>query len=50
MAQPGITAALASATSVEQLKQLTVAMELKLTPEQIARLDVASAEVVAEAA
>jgi aryl-alcohol dehydrogenase-like predicted oxidoreductase len=44
MAQPGITAALASATSVEQLKQLTAALELKLTSEQIARLDEASAE------
>jgi aryl-alcohol dehydrogenase-like predicted oxidoreductase len=44
MAQPGITAALASATSTKQLKQLTAAMELKLTPEQIARLDKASAE------
>jgi len=50
MAQPGITAALASATSVEQLKQLTAAMELKLTAEQIARLDNASADVVAETA
>ena len=46
MAQPGITAALASATSVDQLKQLTAAMHLKLTREQIARLDEASAEVV----
>ena len=44
MAQPGITAALASATSTKQLKQLTAAMELKLTPEQIAQLDEASAE------
>ena len=46
MAQPGITAALASATSVEQLKQLTAAMHLALTPDQIARLDAASAEAV----
>jgi aryl-alcohol dehydrogenase-like predicted oxidoreductase len=46
MAQPGITAALASATSVDQLKQLTAAMDLKLTREQIVRLDEASAEVV----
>ena len=43
MAQPGITAALASATSLEQLAELTAAMELKLTPEQIARLNQASA-------
>ena len=46
MAQPGITAALASATSVEQLKELTAAMHLTLTFDQIARLDLASAEVV----
>lgn len=46
MAQPGITAALASATSVEQLNQLTAAMHLTLTPDQIARLDAASAEAV----
>jgi aryl-alcohol dehydrogenase-like predicted oxidoreductase len=50
MAQPGITAALASATSVEQLKQLTAAMEVNLTPEQVARLNIASADVVAETA
>jgi len=43
MAQPGITAALASATSLEQLKQLTAAMDLKLSPEQIVQLDEASA-------
>ena len=43
MAQPGITAALASATSVDQLTQLTAAMELELTPQQIADLDQASA-------
>src|SRR5438876_142367 len=42
MAQPGITAALASATSDEQLKQLTAAMHFTLTPQQIARLDAAS--------
>jgi len=45
MAQPGIVAALASATNVTQLGELTAAMELTLTPEQIARLDAASAEV-----
>ena len=42
MAQPGITSALASATSVEQLKELAAAMHLELTPEQLARLDEAS--------
>jgi len=42
IAQPGITAALASATSVDQLKELTAAMSLALTPEQIAQLDEAS--------
>ena len=46
VAQPGITAALASATSREQLKDLTAAMEFRLTGDQIARLDEASAEVV----
>ncbi len=45
MAQPGITAALASATSVEQLRELTAAMALKLTDDQLARLDAASAEL-----
>jgi len=45
MAQPGIVAALASATNVAQLGELTAAMELTLTPYQIARLDAASAEV-----
>ena len=46
MAQPGITAALASATSLEQLHELTAAMHLKLTPEQMRRLDEASAEAI----
>jgi aryl-alcohol dehydrogenase-like predicted oxidoreductase len=46
MAQPGITAALASATSLEQLEQLTAALHLMLTPDQAARLDAASAEAV----
>jgi aryl-alcohol dehydrogenase-like predicted oxidoreductase len=45
MAQPGITAALASATNVEQLAELTAAMHLRLTAEQTARLDAASAEL-----
>ena len=46
MAQPAITAPIASATSVGQLNELTAAMDLALTLEQIARLDVASADVV----
>jgi len=49
MAQPGITAALASATSVEQLGELTAAMTLALPSDQLARLDAASAAEVAEA-
>ena len=43
MAQPGITAAIASATSLAQLAELTAALDLTLTPDQIARLDAASA-------
>jgi aryl-alcohol dehydrogenase-like predicted oxidoreductase len=46
MAQPGITAALASATTLEQLEELTAAMHLTLTSDQLARLDSASAEAV----
>jgi aryl-alcohol dehydrogenase-like predicted oxidoreductase len=46
MAQPGITAALASATSLAQLDELTAAMRLSLAPDQIDRLDAASAEAV----
>ena len=42
IAQPGITSTLASATSVEQLKELTAAMHFRLTREQLARLDEAS--------
>ena len=45
MAQPGIVAALASATSVVQLNELTAAMSLTLTPDQFVRLDAVSAEV-----
>jgi aryl-alcohol dehydrogenase-like predicted oxidoreductase len=45
MAQPAVTAPIASATTVDQLKQLTAAMHLTLTLDQIARLDTASAEV-----
>ena len=41
-AQQGITSTLASATSVEQLKQSLAAMHLRLTPEQLALLDEAS--------
>jgi aryl-alcohol dehydrogenase-like predicted oxidoreductase len=43
MAQPAITAPIASATSLEQLRELTAALDLTLTPEQIGRLDAASA-------
>jgi aryl-alcohol dehydrogenase-like predicted oxidoreductase len=43
MAQPGITAPIASATGLEQLRELTAALHLTLTREQIARLDAASA-------
>jgi aryl-alcohol dehydrogenase-like predicted oxidoreductase len=39
MAQPTVAAALASATSLDQLAELTAAMSLRLTPEQIDRLD-----------
>jgi aryl-alcohol dehydrogenase-like predicted oxidoreductase len=45
MAQPGITAPIASATSVEQLQQLTAAMHLRLTPDQLKRLDDASSQL-----
>jgi aryl-alcohol dehydrogenase-like predicted oxidoreductase len=43
MVQPAITAPIASATSMEQLAELLAALQLQLTPEQIARLDAASA-------
>jgi aryl-alcohol dehydrogenase-like predicted oxidoreductase len=42
-AQPGITATLASATSVGQLNELAAATNLTLSRDQIARLDAASA-------
>jgi aryl-alcohol dehydrogenase-like predicted oxidoreductase len=45
MAQPAVTAPIASATSVAQLEELTAAMHLTLSRDQIARLDAASAEV-----
>ena len=41
--QPGITSTLASATSVAQLEESLAALDLRLTPEQIALLDEASA-------
>jgi aryl-alcohol dehydrogenase-like predicted oxidoreductase len=43
MAQPTITAAIASATSVPQLAELLASLQLQLTPDQVARLDAASA-------
>ena len=43
VAQPGVAGALASATSVEQLRELGAAMHLTLTADQIARLDTVSA-------
>ena len=43
MAQPAITAPIASATSLAQFAELAAALTLRLTPEQIARLDEASA-------
>ena len=46
MAQPAIVAPIASATSLAQLEELTAAMSLTLTLEQIARLDSASEEWV----
>ncbi|MBN8806835.1 MAG: aldo/keto reductase [Sphingomonas sp.] len=42
-AQPGITAPIASATSVAQLQELLPAMDLALTPAQIDALDTAGA-------
>ena len=46
MAQPAVTAPIASATSVNQLKELTAAMHLTLSLDQIARLNAASSEAV----
>ncbi len=45
-AQPGITATLASATNLRQLKELIASMHIELTAEQIALLDEASADAV----
>ncbi len=42
MAKPGITAAIASATSLEQLKDLVAAARLTLTADDMAKLDGAS--------
>jgi aryl-alcohol dehydrogenase-like predicted oxidoreductase len=41
--QPAITAPIASATSIPQLAELVAALQLDLTPDQIARLDAVSA-------
>ena len=46
MAQPAIAGVLASATSVAQLSELTAAMNLRLTPDQLDRLSAASEEAV----
>jgi aryl-alcohol dehydrogenase-like predicted oxidoreductase len=43
MARPGITAPIASATSLEQLRDLTESVELALSPSHIKQLDEASA-------
>ena len=42
-AQPGVTAPIASATSVAQLEELLPAMDLELTADQLGALDVAGA-------
>lgn len=44
IARPGLTAPIASATSVEQVDELVAATRLRLDPAAIARLDEASAE------
>ena len=41
-AQPGITAPIASATSVKQARELIAALTLDLTPGQIEKLNAAS--------
>jgi aryl-alcohol dehydrogenase-like predicted oxidoreductase len=43
MAQPGITAPIASATSAKQIEELLPAMMLELSADQLARLDAAGA-------
>lgn len=47
IAQPAITAPIASATSMKQLDELVAAARLKLSPEAMALLDAASAESTA---
>ena len=42
MAQPAITAPIASATSIDQLQELTASLHLPLNPDQLRRLDDAS--------
>jgi hypothetical protein len=42
-AQPGVTAPIASARTLEQLEELIGSMEIELTPAQLARLDDVSA-------
>jgi len=43
MAQPAVTAPIASATSLAQFAELAAALTLRLTPGQISKLDAASA-------
>ena len=43
MAQPGVTAPIASATTIEQIESLVRAASLKLAAEDMAALDKASA-------
>ena len=43
MAKPGITAPIASATSVEQLTDIMASAELSLSADQVKQLDAASA-------
>lgn len=50
IARPGITAPIASATSVAQLDELLGAARLTLSPDAVARLDAASEGGIAEAA
>ncbi len=42
MARPGITAPIASATSVEQVRELLDATNVQLTPDEMAALNTAS--------
>ena len=43
MARPGITAPIASATSVEQVRELLIAVNLRLTSEEMEALNKVSA-------